>query len=146
MDWIDLAQNRDGLRGLVNAVMNLRFPKKMPEISWLAEGPLASQETHCSLTLVIQSIVIQWPTALKIHVCVVWDKALRRWVCTVQQLDGTRSLHLEDPVVRPLEDTRNLRNVWHSSYVPTERRKDVRRIWSSTAAPWDSQSPQISVI
>ena len=25
MDWILLAQNRDGLRALVNAVMNLRF-------------------------------------------------------------------------------------------------------------------------
>jgi len=26
MDWIDLDQNRDRWRGLVNAVMNLRFP------------------------------------------------------------------------------------------------------------------------
>ena len=26
MDWIDLAQNRDGLKALVNAVMNLRVP------------------------------------------------------------------------------------------------------------------------
>jgi len=26
MDWIDLAQNRDRLRALVNAVMNLWFP------------------------------------------------------------------------------------------------------------------------
>jgi hypothetical protein len=25
-DWIDLAQNREGWRALVNAVMNLRFP------------------------------------------------------------------------------------------------------------------------
>jgi hypothetical protein len=26
MDWIDVAQNRDGWRTLVNAVMNLRVP------------------------------------------------------------------------------------------------------------------------
>jgi len=26
MDWIDLAQNRDGFRAVVNAVMNLRDP------------------------------------------------------------------------------------------------------------------------
>jgi hypothetical protein len=26
MDWIDLAQNRDRWRGLVNAVMSLRVP------------------------------------------------------------------------------------------------------------------------
>ena len=26
MDWLDLAQNRDGFRAVVNAVMNLRDP------------------------------------------------------------------------------------------------------------------------
>ena len=28
MDWIDLAQNKGRWRALVNAVMNLRVPKK----------------------------------------------------------------------------------------------------------------------
>jgi hypothetical protein len=27
MDWIDLAQNRERWRAIVNAVMNLRFPQ-----------------------------------------------------------------------------------------------------------------------
>jgi hypothetical protein len=33
MDWIELAQDTDGLRALVTAVMNLLVPKKMRRIS-----------------------------------------------------------------------------------------------------------------
>ena len=43
MDWIDLAQNMDRWRALVNAAMNFGFPK-IRGISRLAENRLASQE------------------------------------------------------------------------------------------------------
>ena len=46
MDWIDLAQDSDRWRTLVNAVMNLGV-HKMLGISCLAENRLASQEGLC---------------------------------------------------------------------------------------------------
>jgi hypothetical protein len=43
MDWIELAQDRDGWRSVVNSVMKHLVPK-MWEIFQLAENMLASQE------------------------------------------------------------------------------------------------------
>jgi len=48
MDWIELAQNKERWRELVNTAMNIRF-HKMWEISRLAENWLASQERLCSM-------------------------------------------------------------------------------------------------
>jgi hypothetical protein len=48
MDWIDLAQDRDRGREVVNAVMSFLF-HKMWGITGLAENRLASQEGRCSM-------------------------------------------------------------------------------------------------
>jgi hypothetical protein len=59
MDWIDLVQDRDSLRSVMNAVMNSRVAWDVG-ISWLAEDLLAPQERLCSTELVItQSIKIE---------------------------------------------------------------------------------------
>jgi hypothetical protein len=50
MDWIDMAQDRDRWRPLVNAVMNLRIPENAGD--FLTEDLLVSQEGLCSMELV----------------------------------------------------------------------------------------------
>jgi len=52
MDWIDLGQNRDMWRALVNAVMKFLFPLNR-RITGLAEDLLVSREGLCPMELVI---------------------------------------------------------------------------------------------
>jgi hypothetical protein len=46
MDWIDLAQDRDGWRALVNVAMSLVF-HKLQGISLVADNQLACQGLCC---------------------------------------------------------------------------------------------------
>jgi len=48
MDWIDLAQDTDRWRALVNVIMNLQVPQNAGNF-WTRENWLASQEGLCSM-------------------------------------------------------------------------------------------------
>jgi len=48
MDWIDVAQDRDRWRALVNSVMNLRV-SKMSGISWIVANRLTFKERLSSM-------------------------------------------------------------------------------------------------
>ena len=56
MDWIDMAQNRDRWRALVNAVMKLRAPLNAG--NFLTGNRLASQEGLCCMELMILTLIV----------------------------------------------------------------------------------------
>jgi hypothetical protein len=59
MNWIDLAEDREQWRSLVNMVMNLRVPKKMLGSSLVAAQLAASQEGLSSMSESEWSVILQ---------------------------------------------------------------------------------------
>jgi hypothetical protein len=51
VDWINLAQDRDKWRDVVNTVINLKVAN-MFKMCWLAKELLASPEGLCSMELI----------------------------------------------------------------------------------------------
>jgi hypothetical protein len=85
MEWIDLAQDRDQWRVLVNTVMNLRVSFKMLGSSWVAAQLIASQEglSSVSIILSVKSIDVYVCSRINYLPIVKFMKAVKCWLMFV---------------------------------------------------------------